>query len=410
MINSAGAHRAHNILISGAGTAGQSLAYWLHRHGFRPTVVERAPAPRSGGFAIDLRGSAIPVAEHMGILDDLRRVRVRMREILHLDRHGEVVWKTDGNFGGGEGLTGDVEILREDLNNIMQVATDPDVEYIFSDSITGITDDGDGVEVTFEHERPRRFDLVIGGDGLHSVVRSLVFGPERQFARPLGYYVAISTIPNLFDMDREWWMYDMPGKMTNVMQYGHDKHTRGMFIFASPPLDYDRGDLTQQKSIIERAFADEKSWKIPALLDAMRDSTDLYFDDVTQIHMPHWSNGRVALLGDAGYAPTLITGQGTSLAVVGAYVLAGELKTAGGDHRIAFDRYEHVIRSYVEQNQRIAGCGELSLPNTWEELEQKNARMREIYDTPDGDPAEDSAGVLIQTAANAIDLNNYVHP
>jgi 2-polyprenyl-6-methoxyphenol hydroxylase-like FAD-dependent oxidoreductase len=210
-------------------------------------------------------------------------------------------------------------------------------------------------------------------------------------------------------MDREWWMYDMPGKMTNVMQYGHDKHTRGMFLFASPPLAYDRDDLAQQKCLVEQAFAGETSWKIPALLDAMRESTDLYFDDVTQIHLPRWSKGRVVLLGDAGYAPTLITGQGTSLAFVGAYVLAGELKTAGGDHNVAFDRYQKVMRSYVEQNQRIALCGELSIPNSWAELEQKNARMREIHHTPDSALAEDSAGALIQNAANAIELADYVH-
>lgn len=153
-----------------------------------------------------------------------------------------------------------------------------------------------------------------------------------------------------------------------------------------------RHDPMQQKAIVERAFAGETSWKIPELLDAMRDSTDLYFDDVTQIHLPHWSKGRVAVLGDAGYAPTLITGQGTSSAVVGAYVLAGELTTADSDHRIAFDRYQQLIRSYVEQNQGLAQSGELSIPNSWEELEQKSARMREVYDSPDAEPAEDCRG------------------
>ena len=363
MVNPAGTPRAQNILISGAGTAGQSLAYWLRRHGFSPTVVERASGPRSGGFAIDLRGAAVEVAEHMGILDEVRRAEVDIRQIVHVNQHGEVVLKTDGNFGGGDALD-DVEILREDLNNIIRSATGDGVEYIFNDSIADIVDEAGGAEVTFESGGQRRFDLIVGCDGQHSNVRSIAFGPENQFARPLGLYVAIATIPNLFDMDREWWSCHTPGKWTSVIQYGHDKHTRGVFFFTSPPLDYDRHDISQQKDIIRRAYADETNWKTPSVLDAMLSATDLYFDDVTQMHMHQWAKGRVALVGDAAYAPTPLSGQGTSLAVVGSYVLAGELKAAEGDHRIAFERYQNLIRSYVEQNQSIVLRGELSIPDT----------------------------------------------
>lgn len=407
MSDSATPPRARTVLISGAGTAGQTLAYWLHRHGFSPTVVERAPAPRSGGFAVDLRGSAVLVAERMGILEELRRVRVQVQEIVHLDQHGETVWKTDANFGAGEGLTGDVEVLRDDLNNIMQAAIGAEVEYVFGDAITGITEVDDGVDVSFERGGPRRFDLVVGCDGLHSNVRSLAFGPESEFARPLGYYIAIAKIPNLFDMHPAWWMCNTPGKMNNVIHYGSDKHTRGVFIFASPPLDYDRRDVAQQKSVLQRVYADETSWRIPEVLDAVLSSTDLYFDEVTQIHMPNWSKGRVALAGDAGYCPTPITGQGTSLAMVGAYVLAGELRAADGDHRTAFARYQEQIRAYVEQNQGLALHGELSIPSTWEELEERNALMRQGDEESGGEPADDSAGSAMQKAANAIELRSY---
>jgi 2-polyprenyl-6-methoxyphenol hydroxylase-like FAD-dependent oxidoreductase len=292
-------------------------------------VVERAPAPRTGGFAIDLRGAALVAAGAMGIIEACRRVRVRMREIVRVNRRGEVVWKSDGNFGGGEGQGGDVEILRDDLTVILQEAVPQGVEYRFGDSIASIAQDGAGVHVSFRAGEPRRFDLVIGADGLHSTVRALAFGPEAEFARPLGYYVGVFTMPNVLNLERQWLMSYLPGKMVNIVNYGRDKHTRGILIFASPPLSYDRADIAQQKALVANAFAADSCWETPAILKGMQAADDLYFDDVTQIHMKHWSNGRVALLGDAAYAPTLITGQGSSVAVVGAYVLAGELHAAG---------------------------------------------------------------------------------
>jgi 2-polyprenyl-6-methoxyphenol hydroxylase-like FAD-dependent oxidoreductase len=400
--------RIRTILISGAGAAGQSLGYWLRRYGFTPTVIERAPAPRIGGFAVDLRGAAVLVAERMGILDAFRKVRVGMREIVHLDRNGEVVWKTDGNFGAGEGIAGDVEVLRDDLTRILQEFSWEGVEYIFGDSIASIAQDEAGVSVTFEHAQPRRFDLVVGADGLHSMVRSLAFGPEAEFLWRLGYYAGIFTIPNVLNLDRQWLRRTLPGKQIHIIDYGQDKHTRGLFVFASPPLKYDRSDISQQKALIEKAFEGDTSWGIPILLDALRGSTDLYFDDVAQVRMQSWSSGRVALLGDAAYAPTLRTGQGTSLAVVGAYVLAGELKAANGDYRIAFDRYEKEMRSYTEQNQRIVfDCSELSMLGTWEEVEQRERRFRSRQSAPDLEPDAHSAAVIIQSAANAIELKEY---
>jgi 2-polyprenyl-6-methoxyphenol hydroxylase-like FAD-dependent oxidoreductase len=407
-VSTANALRNRSVLISGAGAAGQSLGYWLRRYGFHPTVVERSPAPRTGGYAIDIRGAAVLVAERMGILAACRKTAVRMREIVRLDREGGVVWKTDGNFGAGDGSAGDVEVLRDELTTILQAAVRDGVEYIFGDSITSINQDNDRVSVTFEHSEPRRFDLVIGADGLHSKVRSLAFGPESEFARPLGFYIAIFTIPNFLSMERQWMMCYLPGKMANIMQYGHDKHTRGMFLFASPPLKYDQKDVGQQKALICKAFEGITSWEIPALLKHLRKAPDLYFDDVTQIHMESWSNGRVALVGDAACAPTAVTGQGTSLALVGAYVLAGELKAADGDYRIAFDRYDRALRKFAEQNQHIAvACNELKIPGTWEELKRREERFQALQSASDEEPATDSAAVMMQLAANAISLKSY---
>ena len=403
-----------HILISGAGAAGQSVAYWLRRFGFEPTVIERAEGPRTGGFAIDLRGSAVQVADRMGILEGLRDVRVRMREIAFVDHDGGLIAKMDGNFGAGEGEAGDIELLREDLNNALQSAIPADTEYIYGESVTSLDQDADGVWVTLKNGGRRRFDLVIGADGQHSNIRSLAFGPEREFAKPLGYYVGVFTIPNILKLDRQWFHYNVPDRHVGVLQYGQDKHTRAMFIFASPPLEYDRGDIGAQKAIIESVFAGESGWCVQALLRELQRADDLYFDDVTQIRMDRWHNGRSVVLGDAGYAPTLITGQGTSLAVVGGYVLAGELKKAGGDYAVAFPRYEQVMRGYVEQNQAIAlGADELRIPSSWEEIEGRNDMLRRMYETEDVEQfasesaAEGSAGDLIQRAANAIELERY---
>ncbi|NEW76900.1 MULTISPECIES: FAD-dependent monooxygenase [Streptomyces] len=401
------------VLVSGAGAAGQTLAYWLARHGFETTVVERAPAPRIGGFAIDLRGTAVHVAERMGIIDAVRANRVHMKEIVHLDHLGEPVWKTDGNFGAGEGLTGDVEILRDDLTSLLgRACAELDgLTYRFNDSIESIDQTGDHVEVAFEKSPPGRFDLVLGADGLHSTVRALTFEEAEAYKKRLGYYAAIFSIPNIFGMERQMFMSSLPGKLVIVLQYGLAKHTRGMLVFASPPLEFDKWDADEQKALIRGAFKDDHAyWAVAPLLAELDQATDLYFDEVTQITMPAWSSGRVALVGDAAFAPTTMSGQGTSTAVVGAYVLAGELKAAGGDPTVAFPRYEAKVRPYVELNQAIPfESPELAIPSSWEGIEQRNAEVLDIM-TRQGHGttgAGETAGDIITRAANAIELDSY---
>ena len=399
-----------NILISGASAAGPSLAYWLHRYGFHPTVVERAPALRAGGYAIDLRGAAVHVAERMGILVEARKASTDLREVLFVDSNNKTLSTMDANFGAGPGEAGDVELLRDDLAQILYAATKDTINYIFGDSITSLSQHEQGVDVTFERGAPRTFDLVVGADGSHSNVRALTFGEEAQFSHYLGQHVAIFTIPNYLNLDRLWLMHFVPRKMAAIMQYGSRKHTRALLIFASPKLDYDHRDVEQQKNIVRKMFVEETGWEFPRLLEEMRDASDFYFDDVSQIRMDRWSNGRVALVGDAAFGPTLITGQGTSMAVVGAYVLAGELAAADGDYRRAFACYEQQCRSYMEQNQKIAlQAKELRLPKTQEEIEQQNKLLRAMRAAPPGSPPEGSTGDIIQKAANAITLKDYQH-
>jgi len=398
-----------NILISGASAAGPSLAYWLHHYGFKPTVVERAPTLRAGGYAIDLRGAAVHVAERMGILAEARKASTDLREVLFVDSKNETVATMDANFGAGPGKAGDVELLRDDLAQILYAATKDTVDYIFGDSIASLSQNDQGVEVTFERGAPRTFDLVLGADGSHSNVRALAFGEESQFSHFLGQHVAIFTIPNFLNVDRLWLMHYIPKKMSAIMQYGSGKHTRALFLFSSPKLDYDHHDIEQQKNIVRTFFAEEVGWHFPRLLEEMRVASDFYFDDVSQIRMDRWSDGRVALVGDAAWGPTLITGQGTSMAVVGAYGLAGELAAAGGDYRAAFARYDRECRSYMEQNnQRIAlKAREIRLPDSWEDIEEQNEILRAMRAAPAGSPPEDSTGDIIQKAANAITLKDY---
>ncbi|OUC92385.1 FAD-dependent oxidoreductase [Streptosporangium minutum] len=336
-----------DILISGASVAGPALAYWLRRHGFNPTVVERAPTLRDGGYAVDFRGEAhLTVLERMGILADVRRARTRMGAMSYVDSAGRKLASMPADL-----FAGDVEILRGDLARILHEATREHTEYVFGDSIASMTEDADGVTVTFERGAPRRFDLVVGADGLHSNVRSLAFGPESRYVKELGLYCAIFTTANHLGLEYSGHAYSTPGKLTSVYSARHNTEAKAMFYFGSPPLSYDRRDGEQQKKILAEAFAGI-GWETPRLLKSMWDAPDFYFDSVSQVHMDRWSQGRAVLLGDAACCPSPLSGMGTGLAMVGAYVLAGELASAGGNHRVGFARYEEAMRDYATGCQK----------------------------------------------------------
>ncbi|WP_248961914.1 FAD-dependent monooxygenase [Sphaerisporangium perillae] len=343
--------RNQNILISGASIAGTTLAYWLKRHGFTPTVVERAPAVREGGYKIDIRGAAIAVVKRMGVLDEIRRERTDVQGASMVDASGRWLDSMGGDEFGARG-TEDAEILRGDLNRILYDLTKGEVEYLFGDSITSVTDTGEGMEVTFESGRTRIFDLVVGADGLHSNTRALTFGDESQYVRDLGYYVSIFSVPNHLNLDRWELTYPSSGRTTLAYSTAKDAGAKAMFLFASEPLEYDHRDRAGQERLLADAYAGE-GWEVPRLLDGMGAASDFYFDSISQVHMDRWSKGRAVVVGDAAYCASLASGQGTSLALVGAYVLAGELAAAGGDHEAGFDGYEREMRPFVEQNQKL---------------------------------------------------------
>ncbi|MFE2145861.1 FAD-dependent monooxygenase [Streptomyces sp. NPDC059456] len=347
----------NEVLICGAGIAGPALAYWLRRAGSRVTIVERAPEPRPGGQAVDLRGAGRTVIERMGLLDRARAQSLDQRGLALVDSSGRITARMPADSFGGEGFVSEIEILRGDLAGLLYEATLPDTEYLFDDTVTGIDQDADGVGVTFENAAPRRFGLVVGADGPHSVVRALAFGPEQGFVRPLGLYTAWFTATDDLDLDGWFLMHNAPGGLVSSARPGRlPGEIKAGLSFRSAPITYDRRDVAAQQELVAQRFAGA-GWETPRLLRAMRTAPDFFFDSMGQVRLDHWSRGRVVLLGDAGYCATPLTGLGTSLALVGAYVLAGELAAAEGDHRTAFHRYDEVMRPYVSQAQQLPPGG-----------------------------------------------------
>jgi 2-polyprenyl-6-methoxyphenol hydroxylase-like FAD-dependent oxidoreductase len=340
------------ILISGASIAGPALAYWLHNYGFEVTIVEKASALRQGGFGVDIRGTAIAVLEKMGILNQVRAADTQMTGVHFVNNKGEIKGKIgEASMGNQHGL--DIEIMRDDLTNILYNLTKDNIHYIWNDSITAIHETAEGAEVQFANGKPQTFDLILGADGLHSNVRKLTFGDEKNFKRSLGCYISIFTTNNYLKLTHIQQFFALPGKTVGMYSARDNTEAKGMFIFRSAPVPYDRHNPESQKQIVADAFGSETGWETQRLLRAMKDAKDFYFDEICQIHMPTWSKGRVALVGDAAYGPSPLSGQGSSLALVGAYVLAGELKLAQGDHGKAFESYEQKLREFVAKNQKI---------------------------------------------------------
>ncbi|MFD6448245.1 FAD-dependent monooxygenase [Promicromonospora sp. NPDC060204] len=398
-----------HVLVSGASVAGPALAFWLRRYGFDVTVVERSVGPRPGGQGIDVRGAARTVLDRMGLTEQVRAAHTGVRGIAYLDAAGRRTMELPAEmFGHSGGVIADIEILRGDLMRIIMDAADG-VEYLYDDSVTALDQRADGVDVTFERSAPRRFDLVVGADGVFSTTRRLAFDGAWR-AVDSGYHRAVFTAEpagagDTWGLDGWELLYSMPAGNgvggRNVLLYPAHGGARGMVHFAGDPVEYDRRDIAGQKRLVAGVLAGE-GWEVPRLLDAMERADDFYFDRHVKIEMPSWHRGRVALLGDACTAGSV--GMGTSLALVGAYVLAGELARAGGDPAVAFPAYEATVRPYAAVNMKqLPGGARGFLPPSRFEIKARTAVMGALLKTP-------LAGMMmggIDKAVDQIDLPDY---
>ena len=342
------------VLISGIGIGGPTLAYWLSVYGIKSTLVERAPQLRTGGYALDFWGLGFDVAERMGILPEIRRDGYNISELRIVNAQGRRIGGFDVDIFRKTAQGRYVTIARSDLARNIYRKVEGNCETIFGDSITGIDQRADGVEVTFEHSPSRRFDLLIGADGLHSMVRKLTFGNEDQFEEFLGYSVAAFEVVGYPHRDEDIYInYSVPGKQVGRLTLRNDR-TLFLFVFAD-----ERGRLTDLHDIAAKKEAlcshfGGLGWECPQILAALDSCAELYFDPVSQIRMKSWSKGRVGLVGDAAFCPSLLAGQGSALAMVAAYVLAGELGATGSSPEEALHRYEKRLQAFMLAKQEAA--------------------------------------------------------
>ncbi|RLL65952.1 FAD-dependent monooxygenase [Streptomyces sp. Z26] len=365
------------VLVSGASIAGPAVAYWLDRFGFEVTVVEKAAALRGGGYPVDVRGIARTVVERMGLLPRLREAHVDSRRMTFFDASGATIGSLrPEQFTGGE-AGADLEVRRGDLAEALYAPLRGRVEFLFGDSIATLDDDGETVRVVLDSGARRTFDLVVGADGLHSNTRRLVLGPEEPFHRYLGHVFAGFTLPPEFGLAHEAAIWNEPGRgaVLYALEPGERVHGFLTFTREDPPLDAFR-DPEAQRALVAARFP-ERVWHLPRMVRGMREADDLFFDVVSQIHVDTWSHGRVVLAGDAAHATSFLSGQGTSVALAGAYVLAGELATHA-NHADAFAAYERRMRPFAERNQALATAGgTVVTPTTRAQLDARNAFVRE---------------------------------
>ena len=360
------------------------------------TVVERAPELRPGGQAVDARGVAKEVIRRMGLDAAVHAARTDTAGAHTVDADGNVLETHRADDHGGDGYIAEIEILRGDLSQVLYDDTRDGVEYVFGDRIVELTQDADGVDVAFAGGDRRRFDLVVGADGLHSALRAMVFGPHDRFVRHLGLVLSFYSVPNEFGLDR--WLIEYQdqesGRSAALRPIQDATRAMAMFSFPAADFDVDHRDVAAQKRLLRERIAG-LGWLSPRILEQVDDSPDFYLDQVAQVVMDRWSSGRVGLLGDAAFSASPMSGAGTGLALVGAYLLAGELAAAGWDPEAGFAEYERQMRPFVEANQEIGRMHVQSLDVPGPDAE------------PSPEPDMEALTALVERAINGVELPDY---
>lgn len=345
------------VLIAGAGIAGPTLAYWLTRYGFTATLIEKAPGLRTGGYVIDFWGAGYEIAGCMGLLPEISSKGYEIQEVRVVNRSGQPVAGFPASTFRRVAQGRYTSLPRSDLAASIFRQIEGTVETIFGDSVAGVEQSEAGVHVTFERAAARDFDLVVGADGLHSRVRELIFGPEAQFEKYLGYKAAAFQVEGYLPRDElVYVIFTEVGQQVTRFAMRGDR-TMFLFTFADPDGGGpDIGDVEAQKNLLRTRFG-SSGWECRQILDALDRTNDLYCDRVSQIQMdphPGWARGRVILLGDAAFCVSLLAGQGSALAMTAAYILAGELHRAGNDYRRAFSQYQENFGPFVLKKQKAA--------------------------------------------------------
>jgi len=341
------------VLISGGGVAGLATAYWLTRFGMQCTLIERADTLRTGGQAVDVRGVALEVLRAMRLESSVRARRTRFRGQSRVDRNGVELQRDDTRtFSGGRLDSGDIEVFRDDLCSQLAQALAGQVEVRMGNSITGLVDDGSGITARFSGGEARRFDLLIGADGVYSNVRRLAIDARDSCVQMLGVGMALFTAPNLPGLDRWEWMYRDEAFGLVAYPTTDNAELRVGVGFACDPTPGLRGDVQAQKAHT-LAHCGVLGGDLAALMATLPQSPRFHYSDLAQVHLPQWSSGRTVLVGDAACCASPFSGQGTSLALVGAFVLARELARTARDPQEAFGRYEQRMRPFVDLNQAL---------------------------------------------------------
>ncbi len=352
-----------HVLISGCGIAGPTLAWFLARGGHQVTIVEKAPSLRTGGYVIDFCGKGYDLAERMGLMPRLQDVGYHVREVRFVDDEG----RRRGGFDSRvfERATGGrfVSLPRGELARAIHDALPPEVETRFECEIATLELYGNGAGVTLSDGARLEPDLVVGAEGIHSRVRDLAFGPGLIFERFLGYAFAAWTVEGYSRRDDlVYMMHGEPGRQAARFTLRGDC-TLVLLIWRENHGEAVLQDGAGRRAFLRRRYAGG-GWEVPQMLATLDAADDLYLDRVSQIEMDRWSMGRAVLVGDSAFAPSFLAGQGSALAMIGAYVLAGELARTG-NVEAAFAAYEARLKPLMASKQKAAhGLATAFVPRT----------------------------------------------